>query len=52
MAKNKKPPSDRTLERDVPELKEFLKPGAKVLDVGCGRGTIARDVAERFTRAN
>lgn len=41
-----KPPSDRTLEKDVPELKEYLQPGAKVLEVSCGRGTIARDVAE------
>ncbi len=46
MAVNKKPPSVRTLDKDAPELKEYLKPGAKVLDVCCGSGIIARDVAE------
>jgi SAM-dependent methyltransferase len=35
----------RTLDRDIPELKEYLKSGAKVLDIGCGPGTITLDVA-------
>jgi len=38
--------SDRTLERDIPELKEYLRPGAAVLDIGCGSGAITLDVAE------
>jgi ubiquinone/menaquinone biosynthesis C-methylase UbiE len=36
---------DRKLDKDIPELKEYLKPGAKVLDIGCGPGTITLDVA-------
>ena len=39
-------PSKRTLDEDIPELKQFLRPGAKVLDVGCGFGTITLGVAE------
>lgn len=39
------PPSPRTLDTEIPELKPFLKPGIKVLDVGCGFGTITVDVA-------
>ena len=39
------PPSDRTLEQDIPELKDHLYRGARVLDIGCGPGTIALDVA-------
>ena len=38
--------SDRTLEQDIPELKEYLQSGAAVLDIGCGSGTITLDVAE------
>ena len=38
--------SDRTLEQDIPELKEYLRPGAEVIDIGCGSGTITLDVAE------
>lgn len=37
--------NERTLEEDVPELKEFLKPGMKVLDIGCNCGSITEDVA-------
>ena len=40
-----KPPIPRTLERDIPELKAYLWPGAQVLDIGCGSGTITLDVA-------
>lgn len=36
----------RTLENDAPELIPFLKPGMKVLDVGCGPGAITMGVAE------
>ncbi len=46
MNKMQEPPNPRTLDEDIPELKPFLKPGAKVLDVGCGFGTITLGVAE------
>ena len=42
----KKIRSYRSLDRDVPELREYLHRGAKVLDVGCGISTITCDVAE------
>jgi ubiquinone/menaquinone biosynthesis C-methylase UbiE len=35
----------RTLEHDVPGLFEYLHAGARVLDVGCGTGSISLDVA-------
>ena len=37
---------DRTPAVSVPELKQFLKHGNSVLDIGCGPGTITLDVAE------
>ncbi len=46
MPEKPEPPSPRTLGGDIPELKDYLKPGMKVLDVGCGRGTITLGVAE------
>jgi len=36
----------RTLDERIPELKPYLKPGVKVLDVGCGVGSITLDVAQ------
>lgn len=45
MNTQKSPPVLRTLDSDIPELKPFLKPGMKVLDVGCGPGTITIGVA-------
>jgi ubiquinone/menaquinone biosynthesis C-methylase UbiE len=36
----------RTLEEAFPELKPYLKPGLKVLDIGCGPGSITLDVAQ------
>ena len=35
----------RTLEARIPPLKPYLYPGAKVLDVGCGPGSITLGVA-------
>jgi ubiquinone/menaquinone biosynthesis C-methylase UbiE len=46
MNRLQEPPSKRTLDEDIPELKQYLKPGAKVLDVGCGFGTITLGVAD------
>lgn len=46
MNNTQEPPSPRTLNADIPELKQFLKPGIKILDVGCGVGTITLGVAE------
>lgn len=46
MKSKPEPPGVRTLDNDVPELIPFLKPGMKVLDVGCGTGTITLGIAE------
>ena len=46
MAERKIPYLDRSLDNDVPELRDYLNKGAKVLDVGCGPGTITCGVAE------
>ena len=37
---------DRRLDKQCPTLRSYLKSGMKVLDVGCGAGAIALDVAE------
>lgn len=37
--------NQRTLELDYRTLKSALKPGLKVLDVGCGTGAITKDIA-------
>ena len=36
---------DRSLTNDYRNLISILKPGMKVLDVGCGTGSISRDIA-------
>jgi ubiquinone/menaquinone biosynthesis C-methylase UbiE len=36
----------RTLENDHPRLSEILQPGMRVLDVGCGSGSITSGIAE------
>ena len=36
----------RSLDKDFPELLSYLKPGLKVLDVGCGPGSVTLNVAE------
>lgn len=37
--------NQRTLEQDYPTLKSALKPGLRVLDIGCGTGAITKDIA-------
>ncbi|MFK7924156.1 MAG: trans-aconitate 2-methyltransferase [Bacteroidia bacterium] len=37
----------RSLEKDYRTLVDFLQPGMRVLDVGCGSGAISRGLAER-----
>jgi ubiquinone/menaquinone biosynthesis C-methylase UbiE len=39
---------NRTVENSAAYLIPFLKPGARLLDVGCGPGTITVDFAERI----
>jgi ubiquinone/menaquinone biosynthesis C-methylase UbiE len=36
---------DRSLTNDYKNLTSILKPGMKVLDVGCGTGSISKDIA-------
>ena len=36
----------RTLDESFPQLKPYLKSGVKVLDVGCGHGSITLNVAD------
>lgn len=38
----------RTVENSAPHLIEHLRPGARLLDVGCGPGTITADLAGRL----
>src|SRR5689334_19039357 len=41
----------RTVENSAAYLAPFLVPGATVLDVGCGPGTITADIAQRVAPA-
>ncbi len=38
---------NRTLEADYSTIVSILKPGLKILDVGCGTGAISKGIAER-----
>lgn len=38
--------NQRTLEQDYRTLKSALKPGLRVLDIGCGTGSITKDIAQ------
>ncbi len=42
----------RTLENTCPILNDFLKPGVKVMDIGCGPGNITLDVARQVSRGS
>lgn len=37
---------DRSLKNDYRHLSQILKPGLTVLDVGCGTGSISKDIAQ------
>lgn len=37
--------NQRTLDKDYHTLKSALKPGLRVLDIGCGTGAITKDIA-------
>jgi ubiquinone/menaquinone biosynthesis C-methylase UbiE len=41
----------RTVENSAAYLAQYLSPGATVLDVGCGPGTITADIADRVSPA-
>lgn len=38
--------NQRTLEKDYRTLKSILKPGLRVLDIGCATGSISKDIAD------
>lgn len=38
--------NQRTLQQDYRTLKSALKPGLRVLDIGCGTGSITKDIAK------
>lgn len=38
--------SKRTLAKELPEILKYLKPNMSVLDVGCGPGSLTREVAD------
>ena len=42
----------RSLENTCPLLNDFLKPDMKVLDIGCGPGTITIDLARQVSRGS
>lgn len=46
MTHDREPARERTLDQDIPELHDFLQPGMKILDIGCGDGDITMGVAE------
>ena len=46
MSDKRKARRKRSLNREIPELTDYLHRGAKVLDVACGSGSITMDVAD------
>ena len=40
--------NDRTLAKDYKNLIQILQPGITILDIGCGTGSISKDIAHNI----